>query len=378
MTSKLSIVGARKPAAFSDHAATVLRVVGAAHAQVPTETELAAFKAALAALGEAVVGLPVEALTYARSRLDDSLPKLLDRIISDLPAPGEREAVAEPGAVAVRLDVFRSMLSCTVLPVAQRRDLERRLVDRIAHAGVHYHRWLTDSLQKADPVDIRAVSFDQIRLDIIVWLLEDLGDTAALNNVRSLAQMTARAALRRARDVIDTYIGTRGPSQRFDVAVVVSQVEELGTLARRVLDSVRVDDQGIDGQGTLSRALVEDFIHRCGLLVLATFRDLEERQAAGTLGPSGLRGALKQIMALRTFIHGIDAPGGTRIRLAVDRTIARRARMTVAALAGRQAKDSAATKQMLRDLADFLALAQQPDDNGWSARDEGDKDGHGS
>lgn len=364
MAAKLSIVGGRKPAAFSAQAAVVLRVVEVARTQAPTEADLAAFKAALSALAKAPVGLPVEALTYARSQLDRSLPKLLDRIIADLPAPGERERVAEPGALAARLDVFRSLLSAPLLPGARRRDLERRLIDRIAHAAVHYHRWLTDSLQKADPVDLRAVSFDQIRLDIIIWLLEDLGGTTALDNVRALARMTARAALRRAGQVIDAYIGTRGPSQRFDVAVVVSQVEELGTLIRRVLDSVHVDDYGIDDQGTLSRTLVEDFIHGCGLLVLATFRDLEDRQAAGTLTTSGLRGALKQITALRTFIHGIDVPGGTRIRLAVERTITRRARMTVTALSARQADNPAATHQMLRELAEFLALAHQPDDKG--------------
>ncbi|MFA7429140.1 MAG: hypothetical protein WCZ23_03175 [Rhodospirillaceae bacterium] len=370
MASKIGIVRLRKPAAFSDHGAAVLRVVAAAASTVcPSDTDVRVLQAALAELerprdGSREQSLSPDGLAYLRSELDTALPKLLNRVIADLPAPGERTAVTTPGALSVRLGILQALLRSTVLPEAQRRTLEKTLIERIAHAGIYYHRWLIDSLEKADPVDVRSVSFDQFRLDIILWLLEDLGAMAALNNVRSLAQVAARAALRRAGAVIDDYIRTRGPSQRFDVAVVVSQVEELGTLVTRVLESVRVDDFGVDSQGTLSRALAEDFIHSCGLLVLATFRDLDERHAAGKLNVGGLEGALKQIMTLRTFIHGIDAPGGTRIRLAVDRTIARRARSTVALITTRMAENPDAAKVMLRELAEFLALAQQPDDNG--------------
>ncbi|MGC2854882.1 hypothetical protein ACM64Y_05355 [Novispirillum sp. DQ9] len=362
MGTRVNVIRPRRPARFSDHAARVLSGVAAAVEEAPGE-------AAVAALGEAVAALrrdppTTEALTYLRGELDKTLPRLIDRIVADVPAPGEREAVAETGALTRRLGVAKAVLRSPLLAEGRRAGLEKQLVDRIAHAAIYYHRALTRTLETTDPVDIRAVSFDQLRLDVIQWLLEDLGATAAQEAVRSLAHVTARTALRCAGRAVDAYIRTRGPSQRFDVAVVVSQVEDLGTLVGRVLDSVGVDDHGIDSQGALSRALVEDFIHRCGLLVLATFRDIEDRHAAGALSVPALRGALKQVMALRTFIHRIDAPGGTRIRLAVDRTITRRAEMTVRLITDRAPSDPAGARALLVDLAEFLAQARRSDDKG--------------
>lgn len=345
----------------------MLRVVSGAVAAVPDAAALAELVGGLKVLRrlpvraeEALPEAPLtrEALAYLRSELDSVLPKVIDRVVADLPAPGEREAVASPGALRARLEVLQAVLRSTLLPDAQRAALQQRLVDRIAHAGIFYHRHMIDRLEKDESVDVRNVSFDQLRLDIILWLLEDLGARAAADSVRSLAQVTARAALCRASQVIDAYIRTRGPAQRFDVAVVVSQVEELGVLVARVLESVSHDGHGLDSQGTLSRRLVEDFIHRCGLLVLATFRDLDQRHAAGRLDVVGLKGALKQIHALRAFVHRIDAPGGTRIRLAVDRTITRRAEATVRLVTARAAAHPEEAKAMLRDLAAFLAEAE--------------------
>lgn len=300
------------------------------------------------------------ALGGPRWRVKKWLPRLKDRVIADLPAPGEREPTRNPGLLPLRFALLQVVLRSGMLTPREARAVENSLAEGIAHAAVFYHRWLTEHLELRDPVDLRAISFDQLRMEILLWLLEELKNDKAAANVHTHARITARAALRRARMVVDEYVSRRGPAERFDVAIIVAQVEELGLLIERIAASSRQEDSGHWHLAEANREAVRDFMHSCGKLVLATYRDIQERLCDERLSPRSLRGALKQVETIRGLLMRVDAQANGPILQAVERIIHRKTALLVGLIDGHEALEAQTRREMLDELARVLErLARQ-------------------
>lgn len=289
-----------------------------------------------------------------RRRLTALLPRFRDRIVADLPAPGERDPTRHPGALGDLVSFMRAVLSCGLLPEGEAQAFRDSLTEGITHAAVFYHRWLTGQLESSDPVDLRAISFDQLRMEVLLWLLEDLGDEQAMVNVESHVRLSARAALRRARMVIESYTERHGPAERFDVATIIAQVEELGLLLERINAWSRHHDNRRWVNGEVNRDLVKDFMHSCGKLVLATYGDIEERLADGRLSALALRGALRQVEAVRQLLMQVDSETNMAILKAVERVIRLKTQNMVQNLAGECAVPSPQTREFLDELGAML------------------------
>ncbi|MBF0334748.1 MAG: hypothetical protein HQL40_14060, partial [Alphaproteobacteria bacterium] len=192
---------------------------------------------------------------------------------------------------------------------------------------------------------------DLMRLDILLWLLEILKADEAGRCVRQQSQIVARGALRRARRVADAYLARRGPQERFDLATVVAEVEELGVLMTRVVEAGktrRADDLADD----LGRRSVREFLHAMGKVVLAAFRDLDERLEAGTLGEAVLAGSLKKVANVRRLCRSVRVDDADTVLIAVERVIARKAVALGVVLVRRRAEPGMA--RLMAILTEFL------------------------
>ncbi len=253
---------------------------------------------------------------HERDSLFAEADTLLARIVHDLPAPGEREAAGEAGALNRQVAVLKAYLASPLVPEGRSQAMRTDLCDRIAHAAVVYQRTLTRLLDQSEGLDLRTVSIDLLRLDVLEWLLDDLEATPqAQANLRAQARATAHAALRRARLMIDAFIRKRGPARRFEIATLLVEVDALIDL----IDRVRA--HGATHSLDVGEALATSTIHSLGKLVLALFRDLADRHQASHLTADGLRGGLRKIERIIQLLKVVDPHENRLITRAVERCV---------------------------------------------------------
>lgn len=284
-------------------------------------------------------------VTALESRI---LPALADLILAATPMPGgevPQPAVPVLLPEAVRMSKVLDRYVAGLLGRPAQVWALRHLAERLAGRVAHHLDDIGNRLKGSDIPDIRAAAFDQLRVDVLLWLLEDLNYPDGAEIIRVRARANARMVLRRAGDLVGAFLRHRGLQERFEVAAVTVEVEELIALVERIQET---DARGAgDLFEDLDRSVVRDFLEAMGKLSLAVYRDLDDLLAADGLTPDVLRGRLRQVEKIHTFCGRVDHPHGLVVRRAVDRIIARKTR----ALAGRLGADR---RRELAEVETFL------------------------
>lgn len=281
-------------------------------------------------------GLVVDLARTRLVRMCETQAGHLAALIADaLPAPGDRRPEAE-GTVLPAVELLVAMARLAPASHPLRGAIETVVAAILAAAKVFHDEFLRQ-IDGVDAIDMRQAGSDLLRLDILIWLLEILKADEPARCLRRQSQTVARGALRRARRVADAYLARRGPQQRFDLATVVAEVEELIVLVARIVeaDSARAPDDLVD---ELGRRSVREFLHAMGKVALAAFRDLQERLEAGTLSQAVLEGSLKKVSNIRRFCHSARVSDADVVLAAVEQVIARKATALGVVLVRRRAE----------------------------------------
>ena len=278
------------------------------------------------------------------------IPALCERILARFPAPGaagreevRAEEVNLPAAVDLLL--FLEETGPRLFHRRIGRRYRQKLCTDLAGLGRSYHRRVMDGFVAlaeggaaeaggSDPLgadpgagrdSLRNANFDQIRMDLLHWLLEALGDRRAAEQIRHLSRITARTAVRHVDREITAYLETHDPSTRMRLRPVLEAVDEAIALIRSVLA------QGEEAGGRLQyfvRDLGEEvatpFVRHMGLLVIALFEDLQGANARRSLTPAALRGGLQRMEEALAFCRLIDHPMGRDAHARAIRVIRRR------------------------------------------------------
>ncbi|MBP2230372.1 hypothetical protein J2847_003675 [Azospirillum agricola] len=290
-------------------------------------------------------------------------PILCDHLLAVLadPAAGPPDAVTAAdtlAALARRHGPRRT-------PLHERIDrTATRLTDQARRSTDH----LRELLDAPDFPDLRALSLDLLRIEGARWVLEILGHRPALAALSDHGRRLSRLTLRRAAASIRAFIGKPDLLALYDTLAIVSQTDNLLTVAARLLDALR------DGEEERTHFVTPDdesALRGFGA-ALTELADLLGRIALKAAGradvpPALAVSALEQLRFLHRFSKRLG-PGRPSEYIALERILHRHALAVAARFkAGADAGAGAATpgtphplEPQARALSSLLA-ALEPD-----------------
>ena len=263
------------------------------------------------------------------------LPKLADCIRETIPVPGERSDIGVSGAtngiVFPLLTVFKRIrtdaLKLCGLKVGEAEN--QKLAGRLAGLATYYSKHIKSQLETGESPDIAAITIDQLRLDILRWILEELKVQSAIKAVKTHANATARLAIRSAEHIVNQYFTKRGLEQEFDFSTVLVNLDDIVSLINRILEAEeeekrekrkeKREEAGL--ATTLGSDVVRSFVNSIGKTILAIFQDLEQKLADGTLTPQYMEAHMLKATNIYEFCHIVDRRYGEQVLLAVNKVI---------------------------------------------------------
>ncbi|WP_366657434.1 serine/threonine-protein kinase [Fodinicurvata sp. EGI_FJ10296] len=282
------------------------------------ERLLAAYeRVATEALDEADI-VPIERAEAAWSQWDgaakDSLRPLAERWAGDMATLGDAVVTGAPvprGTHLPRADWMPVVrLAAVTLRLANRLGLSRlvrahhrRLCDELVEPFIVYIDTAGTMLSGDDNPDLSRLSMDLLRLDVLEMALETLSASAELRIVRKTRALVAIQAMRKVNETVSGYTETGDMLARFDVALIMSEVEELIAIASRLTDDAAIQA----GRQLREKAetVIRDFIANADRLAAMTVEELREADAAVDARVFGAK--LRQVQALYHF--AVRLPG---------------------------------------------------------------------
>jgi serine/threonine-protein kinase len=238
------------------------------------------------------------------------LAMLAEQIQRDAPLPGRilREA---------RGDWLEQVRLLVILRNAGRRSGElpnldaarHRIIEELTGAFLNYSNILNQRLFNVDGPQLMTLSADLMRLDLLQLALEELGADAEARSMRQTTLLFANQIMSRVNALIRQFMSGHDPLARFDVANLLVEVEELITLAERLLEGssavVAVDQLGgaamaefIDNARALAGVLADELIQH---LQQEHRRAVESGQPAFRADQTVFIGRLRQLGLLYRF-----------------------------------------------------------------------------
>ena len=245
---------------------------------------------------------------------------------------------------------------------AWRADLERRLGGLLRI----YQTQINDILASPDPPDLRALSADLLRMDVLYWLLQDLGIPKVAEVLAANQKVTARLVMDSASAAVDRFLVRPDNLNRFDVGIVITAVDDLIAVMARVIEQHESDMEGphdgfLESRG---RESITRFVVAMGKLMVLMFRDLSDQVTSGELIYDKAEINLAKVERIHEFCQLADPLTQGRVHAAADRTIRERSRVLLAdlqrAAAGRSAGDAAKLLKRLEKTLTRLAMAPPP------------------
>lgn len=348
--------------------------------------ELAKLGARWRRLGPAAGGrLPLDVDALVRRLGTSQIPPLGDRILAQFPAPGAAGLEPEPPAgfnLAAAADLLALLEQASARlfnrPVEPAR--RQRLTRQLAELGERYHRQVMDGFAALERGDehgglaahperavaardsLRIANYNQIRMDMLDWLLDALGYAEGAERIRHLSRITARTAVRRVDLDLQAYLASQAPETRVRLRPVLESVDEVLALVRAVLQ--QSEDHLSSGMNhfvsDLGAETAEPFIQHMGMLVIALFEDLQSAAETCRLTPAALGGALHRIDEVLLFCRRVEHPLGRDALARALRVVRSRSDGLTAALerclnevpGSQQAVDARAALTVLRDFVD--------------------------
>lgn len=221
----------------------------------------------------------------------------IGRTVAGLSTVGEPDAVRTAQAVVT--------LVRTAGPAGAGREATQQALRNarrhVRVAAQQVHEVLADELTGADAPDIAALSREMLRLEALRFLADTLEDVRADSDFAGVARRVARVALNRAAATIDAFVAERDLMRLFDNAVVVGRVDDMLTLALRVLDGKAArEEEATAFVEPADQAALRVFVESLDRLAEALL-SLAARAAAGKGGDGFFPGLLAQIGCVLAF-----------------------------------------------------------------------------
>ncbi len=265
---------------------------------------------------------------FADDLNDIVLPKLADCIRETIPVRGERSDIgvsdATDGIVFPLLTVFLSIQSNAIKLCGNKvGEVEnQKLAGRLAGLSTYYNKHIKAQLETGETPDIAGITIDQLRLDILRWILEELKVQSAIKAVKTHANATARAAIRSAEEIVNRYFSHRGLEQEFDFATVLANLDDIVSLINRIIEADEEDRREEAGLATsLGADVVGSFVNSIGKTLLAVFQDLERKLEDDTLTPQYMEAHMKKASNIYQFCRIVDQRFSKQVLVAVNKII---------------------------------------------------------
>lgn len=163
-------------------------------------------------------------------------PHLAAAVARAAPTPGE--PITDDARSGLFIDLCRCLGTLSAggnslvgHPVAA--DSVATAADTLAHRVRFYQQESIRRLESDDSPDLREIGRNLLRIDVLLWGLETLQAERAVAAVRTQSGVLARAAVRRATAVANSYIRHRDIDNRFTLAETLRDVQDLIDVARR-------------------------------------------------------------------------------------------------------------------------------------------------
>ncbi|HOW76911.1 MAG TPA: serine/threonine-protein kinase [Candidatus Competibacteraceae bacterium] len=217
------------------------------------------------------------------------LTALAEQIERDAPLPGRilQEARGD-WLELVRLFALLRNAGRQIGNIPELDAARDRIIERLTDAFLNYSSVLNPLLFSVDGPQLTRLSADLMRLDLLQLALEELEADAEVRHVRQTLLLFANQVMSRINALIRQFLEGHDPLVRFDVANLLVEVDELITLAERLLAGSSV----IVATGQPSGAAMAEFIENARTLgrVLADelIRQIqqEQRHTVGIEQPS--------------------------------------------------------------------------------------------
>lgn len=305
-----------------------------------TAQAVAAFEAALDGFTRAAAGLAQDgpdavAQRIARKRVlaetlaTEVLPRLARDVRDEAPAAdgsarGARGHLIALAELLVRLRERAGPAARSGIAGEAWRDLERDLAGRAAAL----FEAAKAGLDRDDHPDLAAVARQIQRLGILQWAVETLGFPATVRMVRQSSRILGRLAMRRATEVVETFLDDRTLEHRVDAANVTVCIDDLVVVLTRILDGEL--EERAEGPQLFAESIGSDVmerfltaLRRLAMLSIAEARRTVEAEDAGV---RTLDGALRQIGAIVRLCARLRHPLATRDLARLDSEARRAAR----------------------------------------------------
>lgn len=234
-------------------------------------------------------------------------PHLSAAVIRAAPTPGE--PITDDARSGVFIDLCRCLTSLCAgghalvgRPVAA--GAVTAAADSLAHRVRFYQQESIRRLEGGDSPDLRGIGSNLFRIDVLSWGLEILQAESAVAAVRTHSGVLARAAVRRAITVADSYVRHRDIDNRFTLAETLRDVQELIDVARRASahrDSLRAEALSAGSAVFEDCDVVARLLETVAPLSRAVLEDMRDRTIAGALSATSATGTLRQVEAILTF-----------------------------------------------------------------------------
>ncbi|MBO6519576.1 MAG: hypothetical protein JJ900_01685 [Rhodospirillales bacterium] len=311
--------------------------------------------------------LKAQAAKLAKQFDGELMRRMMRAIVETAPAP--EVTINEVGLLEEKIGgcaraVSRLYMLITenarLLTGASRRDWwEKELDDRIGRSIAFHQRELNKVLHSDDPPDVRALAIDLLRMEVMHTVLVDLRLYGAASTIQSNMRVTARLTINTASSSIERYIADPDDMNRFDLAIVISAIDDLIVVIRRVIEAQEQSDK-IEDMEDLKEKIGTDttsrFIRNMGVLMLKIFDDLISDADEETLTFSELDLYLRKIKNIHTFCRHVGNLTGADTGGAATKAVITRANKLNKELAGQalEKPDAPQPRECLRALQGFL------------------------
>jgi len=239
------------------------------------------------------------------------LPELARAILAAAPIP--YYAAAEAPAAAPELNVIEAaeLLLAITRQIGHQEvetDVVLGIADEIIGAVRRFGAALADALDDTGAPDMRRLTREIGKLELLRWLLVTLRVDAHHRTLSTQLQVAARRALRRASETIEHFMERRHAAARHATAAVTGEIEDLVTLVLLMLDTER-EDAVAEAHNAffneLSRDEVARFAKAATALAELMFDELDA-MAGGDPQDQAIARSLRQVMILASFALRLD------------------------------------------------------------------------
>lgn len=306
--------------------------------------EKRALRAALAAADE-LRDKPLAAVRPPAAVIDEQFLPALTAHLGGLMAG--RTDLGAPDALRAAAAILT--LAQTAGQAGERRDATRRALAEarrsVRQAAARVQERLGEALTSDDAPDVALLSREVLRLEGLRFVAENLGDVRAVEGLAYASRRIARVAFTRAAAVIDAFLVGRDLLRLFDNAVVVGQVDDMLTMALRVLDAkAACEEETTAFVQPADQAALAAFVAALERLAPA-LTDLAGRVAAGKGGDVFFPGLLGQIGCILAFCRRLAHSERPERLDALSRRIARALEEIADTVARSPADDKAAARR---------------------------------